>query len=48
MATIWEVEVETQDGPREPPLKISLPCAITFANPGGGQKEGETSIALYA
>ena len=36
VATTWEVEVETQDGPREPPLKISFPCAITFPNPGGG------------
>ena len=44
----WEVEVETQDGAREPPLKISFPCAITFLNPGGRWKEGETIIALYA
>ena len=25
MATTWEVEVETHDGPQEPPLKISFP-----------------------
>ena len=48
VATTWDVEVETQDGQREPPLKISFPCAITFPNPGGGWKEGETIIALYA
>ena len=48
VATTWEVEVETQDGPREPPLKLSFPCAITFPSPGGGWKEGETIIALYA
>ena len=43
-----EVEVETQDGPLEPRLKISFPYAITFPNPGGGSKEGNTIIALYA
>ena len=48
VATTWEVELETQDGPREPPLKISFPYAITFPNPGGGWKEGETIVALYA
>ena len=48
MATTWEVEVETQDGPREPPHKIAFPRTITFPNPGGGWKEGETIIALYA
>ena len=48
MATTWEIEVATQAGPREPPLKISFPCAITFPNPGGGWKEGEAIIALYA
>ena len=48
VATTWEVEVETQDGQREPPLKMSFPYAITFPNPGGGWKEGETIIALYA
>ena len=48
MATTSEVEVETQDGQREPPLKMSFPYAITFPNPGGGWKEGETIIALYA
>ena len=36
MATTWEVEVETQDVPRAPPLKMSFPCAIWFPNPGGG------------
>ena len=46
--TTWEVEVETQDGAREPPLKMSFPCAITVPNPGGGLKERETIIALYA
>ena len=40
--------METQDGQREPPLKMSFPCAITFPNPVGGSKEGETLIALYA
>ena len=35
-------------GAREPPLKISFPCAITHPNPGGGWKEGEKVIALYA
>ena len=34
MAT-WEVEVETQDGGREPALKMSFPCAIRFPNPRG-------------
>ena len=48
VATTWEVEVQTQDGPQEPPLKISFPCAIMFPDPGGGWKEGETIIALYA
>ena len=48
MATTWEIEVETQDGAREPPLKISFPCAITHPDPGGGWKEGERVIALYA
>ena len=48
VATTWEIEVETQDGAREPPLKISFPCAITYPNPGGGWKEGERIIALYA
>ena len=38
MATTWGVEVETLDGPREPPLKIAFPC---------GWKEGETIVALY-
>ena len=28
VATTWEIEVETQDGAREPPLKMSFPCAI--------------------
>ena len=27
---------------------MSFPCAITFPKPGGGWKEGETIIALYA
>ena len=48
MATTWEIEVETQDGARKPPLKISFPCAITHPNPGGGWKEGERVISLYA
>ena len=48
VARTWEVEVETQDGAQEPPLKMSFPCAITFPNPGGGWKEGERVIALYA
>ena len=48
VATRWEIEVETQEGAREPPLKISFPCAITHPNPGGGWKEGERVIALYA
>ena len=48
VATTWEIEVETQDGAREPPLKISFPCAITHPSPGGGWKEGERVIALYA
>ena len=48
VATTWEIEVETQDGAREPPLKISFPCAITHPNPRGGWKEGERVIALYA
>ena len=48
VATTWEIEVETQDGAREPPLKISFPCAITHPNPGGGWKEGERVTALYA
>ena len=48
VATTWEIEVETQDGARKPPLKISFPCAITHPNPGGGWKEGERVIALYA
>ena len=48
MATTWEIEVETQDGARAPPLKISFPCAITHPNSGGGWKEGERVIALYA
>ena len=48
VATTWEIEVETQDGAREPPLKISFPCAITHPKPGGGWKEGERVIALYA
>ena len=48
VATRWEIEVETQDGAREPPLKISFPCAITHPTPGGGWKEGERVIALYA
>ena len=48
MATTWEVEVEAQDGLQEPHLKISFPCAITFPNPRGGWKEGETIVALYA
>ena len=29
VATTWEIEVETHDGTRELPLKISFPCAIT-------------------
>ena len=33
---------------REPPLKMSFPSAITFPNPGGGWKERETIMALYA
>ena len=41
VAVTWEVEVETQDGAREPPLKMSFPCAITYPNPGGGWKEVE-------
>ena len=44
----WEVEVETQDGPQEPPLKIYFPCALTFPKSGRGWKEGETISALYA
>ena len=48
MATTWEVEVEMQDGQRGPPLKMSFPCAITFPNPGGGWKEREMIITLYA
>ena len=40
VATTWEVEVETQDGQREPPLKMSFPYDIAFPNPGGGWKEG--------
>ena len=48
VATTWEVEVETQDGQREPPLKMSFPCAITLPNPGGGWKEGQTIVALNA
>ena len=48
VVTTWEVAVETQDGQREPPLEMSFPCAITFSNPGGGWKERETIIALYA
>ena len=48
VATTWEVEVGTQDGPREPPLKISFPYAIMFPNPGGGWKEEEMTIALNA
>ena len=48
MAMTGEVEVETQYGPREPPLKISFPCAITFPKPREGWKEGETIIALCA
>ena len=48
IASTWEVEVATQDGPREPPLKISFPCAIKYSHPVGGLKEGETIIALYA
>ena len=48
VATTWEIEVETQDGARELPLKISFPCAITHPDPGGDWKEGERVIALYA
>ena len=48
VATKWEMEVETQDGAREPPLKISFFCAITNPKLGGGWKEGERIIALYA
>ena len=48
MATTLEVEVETQDGQREPPLRMSFPCAITFPNLGVEWKEGETIVALYA
>ena len=48
VASAWEIEVETQDGAREPPLKMSFPCAIIYPNPGGGCKEGERVIALYA
>ena len=48
VATTWEIEVETQDGARGPPLKISFPCSITHPNPGGGWKEGERVIALDA
>ena len=48
VATAWDIEVETQDGAWEPPLKISFPCTITHPNPGGGWKEGERVIALYA
>ena len=48
VATMWEIEVETQDGAREPPLKMSFPCAITYPNSGVGWKEGERVIALYA
>ena len=44
----WEIEVETQGAAREPPLKMSFPCAITYPNPGEGCKEGERIIALYA
>ena len=48
VATTWEIEVETQDGAREPPLKMCFPYAITHPNPGGGWKEGERIVALYA
>ena len=48
VARTWDIEVETQDGAREPPLKISFPCAITHPNRGGDRKEGERVIALYA
>ena len=48
VATTWEIEVETHDGARVPPLKMSFPCAITYPSPGGGWKEGERVIALYA
>ena len=48
VATTWEIQVGTHDGAREPPLKISFPCAITHPNLGGGWKEGERVIALYA
>ena len=48
VATTWEIEVQTQHGAQEPPLKMSFPCAITYSNPGGGWKEGERIIALYA
>ena len=48
VATAWEIEVETHDGAPEPPLKMSFPCAITYPDPGGGWKEGERVIALYA
>ena len=48
VAQTWEIEVERQDGAREPPFEISFPCAITHPNPGGGWKEGERVIPLYA
>ena len=48
VATTWEVEVETQDGPREPPLKIYSPMPSRSPTLGGGWEQGETIIALYA
>ena len=48
VATTWEIKEETQDGAREPPLKISFPYAITRPKPGGVWKEAERGIALYA
>ena len=45
VATTWEVEVETQDGPREPPLNISFPCAIASPTPGEGGRRGRRLLA---
>ena len=40
MATTWEVEVETQDGQREPPLKMSFPLCHHVPEPKGRVEAG--------
>ena len=51
VATTWEIEVETQDGAREPPLKMSFPLRHHLCQPRGrleGGGEGYCPLCIPA